>query len=268
MNSSDRERMLDLLAESTLFGLEDNDQTELGNLMTAEGGLSEADSLASVAAMLELSQLPEPLESMPESLARRIESTAHQSFAKAQDAALPVVNPSSAVASDRSTRWRIVQWTGWVVAAGLLIALMQTGKPVDSSVKLSLSEQRSRLINNGGELIQRDWQATKDSSATAASGDLVWDNRSQEGYMRIEGLAANDPTVEQYQLWIFDETQNQPIDGGVFNIPAGTDPVVIPISAKISVNKPTLFAVTVEKPGGVVVSDRERIVLAAPPKTM
>jgi hypothetical protein len=31
----------------------------------------------------------------------------------------------------------------------------------------------------------------------------------------------------------------------------------------VAVDRPTLFAVTVERPGGVVVSKRERIVLAA-----
>ena len=41
--------------------------------------------------------------------------------------------------------------------------------------------------------------------------------------------------------------------------------VIIPIEAKLAVAKPKLFAITVEKPGGVVVSKRERIVLTASP---
>ncbi len=36
---------------------------------------------------------------------------------------------------------------------------------------------------------------------------------------------------------------------------------------KLSVDDPVLFAVTIEKPGGVVVSKRERIVVTAAPKT-
>jgi len=39
--------------------------------------------------------------------------------------------------------------------------------------------------------------------------------------------------------------------------------VLVPIEAKLRVQKPTLFAVTVEKPGGVVVSDQKRIALVA-----
>jgi hypothetical protein len=79
--------------------------------------------------------------------------------------------------------------------------------------------------------------------------------------LRVQGLAANDPAREQYQFWIFDEAQEHPIDGGVFDVTAGETLVLI--DAKLRVQKPTLFAVTREKPGGVVVSDQKRIVLVA-----
>ena len=51
-----------------------------------------------------------------------------------------------------------------------------------------------------------------------------------------------------------------PVDGGVFDVPANTAEVVIPIRAALMVRKPAAFAVTVEKPGGVVVSGREHVV--------
>jgi len=41
------------------------------------------------------------------------------------------------------------------------------------------------------------------------------------------------------------------------------DEVVVAIDAKLRVREPTLFAITIEKPGGVVVSRRERLVLVA-----
>ena len=77
------------------------------------------------------------------------------------------------------------------------------------------------------------------------------------------GLAANDPARAQYQLWIFDGARDQahPVDGGVFDVRSGD--VVVPIHAAVKVFSPRLFAVTVERPGGVVVSKRERIVLTA-----
>ena len=39
--------------------------------------------------------------------------------------------------------------------------------------------------------------------------------------------------------------------------------IVVAIDARLPVGKPTLFAITVERPGGVVVSSRERLPLLA-----
>ena len=83
--------------------------------------------------------------------------------------------------------------------------------------------------------------------------------------MRFSGLRPNDPTKEQYQLWVFDEKRDDryPVDGGVFDVPPGVSEVIVPIHTKLEVDKPVLFAVTREKPGGVVVSDRSQLVIAA-----
>jgi hypothetical protein len=74
---------------------------------------------------------------------------------------------------------------------------------------------------------------------------VVWSESRQQGFMPIRGLAANDPKGAQYQLWIFDRKRDaaHPVDGGVFDMVDGE--------------------VTVERPGGGVVSKRERIVLTA-----
>ena len=105
--------------------------------------------------------------------------------------------------------------------------------------------------------------ATKDPAAAGVSGDVVWDPATQRGFMHFSGLAANDPAVHQYQLWIFDGARDQryPVDGGVFDVPANTKEIVIPIRAALMVLKPAAFAVTVEKPGGAVVSSREHVVV-------
>ena len=73
--------------------------------------------------------------------------------------------------------------------------------------------------------------------------------------------APNDPSQSQYQLWIFDGTREKhPVDGGVFDVNEAGE-VVIPIDPKLPVGQPTLFAITVERPGGVVVSDQGRIAM-------
>ena len=75
-------------------------------------------------------------------------------------------------------------------------------------------------------------------------------------------MPVNEPSDEQYQLWIFDKNQDEktPVDGGVFDI-ASEGEVIVPIRAALKVRDPYLFAVTVEKPGGVVVSSRARLPL-------
>jgi anti-sigma-K factor RskA len=82
--------------------------------------------------------------------------------------------------------------------------------------------------------------------------------------MRFVGLAPNDPTQFQYELWIFDKARDQafPVDGGVFDVTSNGE-VIVAINPKLHVNDLGMFAVTVEKPGGVVVSKRERIVVTA-----
>ena len=82
----------------------------------------------------------------------------------------------------------------------------------------------------------------------------------------FEGLPANDPEQGQYQLWIFDADHpaETPVDGGVFDSDGAR--IRVPIDAKLGVRDPSLFAVTYERPGGVVVSKRDRLVLTAAPE--
>ncbi|MCK6447227.1 MAG: anti-sigma factor [Planctomycetes bacterium] len=148
---------------------------------------------------------------------------------------------------------------GWVAAAAaLVLALVGWWPRVAGPDRVAPAAARDELLAHGGVLTV-PWQGT--DFAKGADGDVVWDPATQRGFMRIRGLAKNDPAREQYQLWIFDETQKHPIDGGVFDVGADGE-LVIPIDPKLHVAKPTLFAVTVEKPGGVVVSAQEKIVLA------
>jgi anti-sigma-K factor RskA len=94
------------------------------------------------------------------------------------------------------------------------------------------------------------------------SGDVVWNPVTQQGFLRFVGLRPNDPQMHQYQLWIFDAARDQryPVDGGVFDVPANQGEVVVPIRAALPVGSAKAFAVTIEKPGGVVVSGRQHIV--------
>jgi hypothetical protein len=171
-------------------------------------------------------------------------------------------------------------WIPWLIAAASFIALLVVASrppppapppqivsvvvsvPVPPPAPPAPEEARTRMLAEGKAPIP--WGGTKDPAAKGVEGDVVWDGRRQLGYMRFRGRAPNDPKKLQYQLWIFDKNQDDrhPVDGGVFDV-TGDGEVVVPITAKLQVREPTLFAITIEKPGGVVVSSRERLVLAA-----
>jgi len=126
------------------------------------------------------------------------------------------------------------------------------------------AQLREALLTAQGSA-RGEWSPTKDPLGKAATGEVVWNKDQQKGVMRFRGLAKNDPKLGQYQLWIFDKTRDDkyPVDGGVFDVDSETGDVVVPIRATLPVAAPVLFAVTLEKPGGVVVSKRDRIVVTA-----
>lgn len=128
----------------------------------------------------------------------------------------------------------------------------------------SAADGRADLLAARRFVLRRNWAAGGDPTGSGVQGDVVWDAASQTGYMRFVGLRRNDPAFEQYQLWIFDAARDEryPVDGGVFDV-RGDGELVVPIRAALTVNRPRLFAITLERPGGVVVSDRSRVVVVA-----
>lgn len=170
----------------------------------------------------------------------------------------------------------MVPWFAAAACFGLAVGsityfLTRDGKPppvaidVPAEAKLSPSEARAKLLAEGKDVVRTAWGETGDQAGKGETGEVVWSNERQEGYMTFRAVATNDPKATQYQLWIFDAERDEryPVDGGVFDVNTENGEVTIPISARVVVKKPTLFAVTVEQPGGVVVSKRERIVVAA-----
>ncbi|MEZ5565898.1 MAG: anti-sigma factor [Gammaproteobacteria bacterium] len=95
------------------------------------------------------------------------------------------------------------------------------------------------------------------------SGDVVWSSGRQMGYLRLSGLPVNNPARSQYQLWIVDAHRDgYPVSGGLFDV-MNDDEMIIPVDPYLPVYRPTAFAVTLEKSGGVVVSDGPMLLVAA-----
>jgi anti-sigma-K factor RskA len=136
-------------------------------------------------------------------------------------------------------------------------------RPIETQ-QLDPAARRAELLERAPDAIEVAWTKTQDPASAQAEGDVVWSPSRQEGFMRFRGLAPNDPKQSQYQLWIFDAERDEryPVDGGVFDVrPDGE--TIVPIRAKLPVAHPKLFAISVERPGGVVVSGRERLPLVA-----
>jgi len=291
----DNERIAELLADRAVEGLDADAQDELDRLAGQYPDYDE-EALDRVAAALALNALR--VEPMPAALRERIEAQARTHFAAARSAEVVPLRPTPKARA-------VPGWAGWFAAAASIVLAVAGWWRAESleAESMRLAEARSALAGEAETLraeldeiearldaltpppepgpaqaraalaarpgtMSWEWTTTEDPTARGATGDVVWNADAQEGYMRFSGLAANDPSQIQYQLWIFDAGRDDryPVDGGVFDVPAGADEVVVPIQAKLPVGDVALFAVTVEKPGGVVVSSRERIaVLAQPP---
>ena len=266
------DRLVDLLVQRATEGLNATEQAELNRLL-AEGDYTDVDQFDSTTAALMLAGLDD--EPLPDSLAARLQRQA-DAFVTTEKttASVTPLTPRVQTASPRTAPSRI----GWFAAAACAVLAiagwwprLQENPQIDvlaqASADLETIEKARESLLARGSALQRDWKTTEDPAARGVTGDIVWDEQAQIGYMRFRGLPTNNPQELQYQLWIFDATRGDqyPVDGGVFNIPATqTGEVIVPILAKLPVRDPALFAVTIEKPGGVVVSARERIVVIAP----
>ncbi len=207
-------------------------------------------------------------DQLPPALAARIVSSG-EALVRAHTVTPVVPLLERSPAPTRGTPW--LTWGGWLAAAAMLVLFVRAnaGSPAETpqgivaTVDARVALRDSLLASS---TVQRQlWTPTTDSTAFGASGEVLWDPVSQRGVMRFVGMTANDRERWQYQLWIFDAERDEryPVDGGVFDIPTGEREVLVPIRARLGVSKAVLFAVTVESPGGVVVSSRERIAVTA-----
>ncbi len=287
------EATLDLLIKQVTDGLSPAEQRELDVLDSAKASAWLRDfEQAAAAITLAGSVDAGPL---PNALAQKIAAQAAQHFAAMQAPVLPTAAAAdrkiasleaarAAASLERVPRANASRsgTLGWLAAAACLVlavfgwmrspvitappVAVVTPPPVVAPVEKPVvpptpEEERASLLAKS-DSIKITLGATKDPASVGMTGDVVWDPATQRGYMHFSGLAANDPTIHQYQIWIFDGTRDKryPVDGGVFDVPAGTNEVVIPIRASLMVRKPAAFAVSVEKPGGAVVSGREHII--------
>lgn len=285
MSSNGKERMLDLLTDQILFGLTEEESAELKELENLYPEFKEDNSLELTASAIGLTNLEE-IEPMPEHLRSKILASANNFFAQEKGSNVLSFQPQLRQTETKNTSQEIqktfefkpkrpvIQWLGWAFAGLACIALafslwtnLQTPKVVDRIVTvqptpLTPLEQYNNLLASAKDLKKTSW--VNPANDKEVLGEVVWSEDEQKGFMKFKGLAVNDIAKETYQLWIFDETQDEktPIDGGIFDITESGE-VLVPIKANLKFKNAKLFAITREKPGGVMVSDRKRIAAVA-----
>lgn len=230
-------------------------------------------SLELTAAALETHFLEERSDSLPPglALALRDEVPNFASDASRKDEEAMIIRPDL-------PRWRRVLHSGemaWAVAAlltALLIATFLAKQPgpvpppivVSSPTEISPEFAKEEFLKVADDLTTAKFSGV--GAYKGIDGEVVWSDDSQEGYMTLSNLPPNDPAKKQYQLWIVDPSRDdEPVDGGVFDIPADRATAVIPISNPLTVKNPQAFVITLEQPGGVVVSTQDVVVALAKP---
>lgn len=279
MSDEQLPRGLELASDEALQGLCPNEWAEFDAVFPQraerEQLLVELEALVAEIAIAE-----SDAEKMPAHLHARLLSTCDLVVAP------PAGRASARVVPLRPRKTKLPELArsaGWLVAAAAALAFwferqsndaerpapQEVAQPAAPVVKEPLptepvpAQEREALLKHAATR-QVEWTVTSDPTARGASGDLVWNGSNGQGFMRFHGLSPNDPSQLSYQLWIFDAERDDahPVDGGVFDVKTPGE-VVVKIDPRIPIHRAKLFAVTVERPGGVVVSKRERIVVTA-----
>jgi hypothetical protein len=255
LSPSERDRLLDLLTDRALGVLSHDDAAELGSLLDRAGiGADEAerdtDALVSSLVLADAGT-----ESMPASLRGSLQQRGERMFGDQVAGRISGTTGGS--------------WAGWTVAAAavLLAAVGWLRPPPTAAIP---PERRLAQLEDQPDTVILPFDGMGELAGVDGVGEIVWNARLQEGFLRLSAVPGNDPAQQQYQLWIFDASRDQtyPVDAGVFNVAGEGGPeYLVPFEPKLGVGDAAAFAVTKERAGGVVVTDKSGLVLLAPVPT-
>ncbi len=285
MRSTIEETRLDLLCKQAVYGLTESEIEQLQELEKNADSSIDSQSLELTAAAISMMGLE--IEPMPDHLESKILSRINEHAALASNADGSVeenvfTRPRQPVPAESPSGSSVWNWFPWAVAAAACVVLAVNiftsrnttdvadgPKPTPTlEERLTPAQQRQRLIETSPDVARAEWGKGNVDEIAAVSGDVVWSDERQAGYMRFRGLPKNDPAKETYQLWIFEDgkLEPHPKDGGVFDVTDDGE-IIVPIDPKLATKDPKVFAITIEKPGGVVVSSREKIAALAKSET-
>jgi len=290
MSSEEQDKLFDLLTKKALYGLDEAEQRELDafDMAVVERELASLELTAAAIGMagLDTSEpLPAHLREQIAEDAKFIVGVGAETAAPAGAAAADPWPPAPKFTEyeEKTSSGGWFGWLGWAAAAAACVALalnvwFTQFRPVQQPIEqaqvqpsprpLTLAEQREELLRSGGTIVQANWAPGNVKDIKDISGDIVWSEDKQTGFMRFRGLPVKGAPDYCYQLWIFDKVQDEktPVDGGIFDVTTDGE-IIVPINAKLQVTGPQMFAITIERHGGVVVSKREKIAALAKVET-
>ncbi len=277
----DRNRLYELLADEASAALDTGDDTELTRLVRQNPGVAR-DEILQAAAFTQIAFLRRTGgQRMPAGLRERLVSQG-EALVLRQRGPLPgqvpghvpghlpgprlvtTSSPPTTAKAPPAPRRSAVSGIGWALAAMLAVAFVVVrNEPAALSPGPDVTATRASLVNEAPDVLTLPWAPPTAAGYEGVTGDVVWSQARQQGYLRLANMPVNDPARRQYQLWIVDPDRDKnPVDGGVFNVSA-TGEVIIPIQAKLQIRSPKAFAITAEQPGGVVVSAGPLLVVAS-----
>lgn len=247
-----RERLAELCAGAVLENLDEHELRELRDVDDQDAVARELADFERVSAVLTASLAMHGVEPMPAGLRERLRASASEFGAMAPGprriAPSPAAMPAPAALRPRRAASVVLPW---LIAASAAALSLYVGWGRGAGPRAPAHELREAFLAEHPESRRLPW-------AKGCEGEVLWSDRAQTGFLTIRGLPANDPRDFQYQLWIFDRGQDTatPVDGGVFDLADGArgPDFVVPIDPKLRVHDAFAFAITKEKPGGVVVS--------------
>ena len=242
-------RFEELSAGRAMGDLTHEEECELIALSTQLGAKPDL-AFEILAASIELDFVKNSMEPMPMALAARLHRSAEE------------MEQSSVIIEPPARTWQRAfnhPFVGWAAAAAVTFIAVIVSR---ETPQISPSQAQQKLRTQAHDLVDRNFSGQ--GTFKNASGNVIWSDQFQQGYMTLTGIPVNDPKKSQYQLWIVDPKRDEaPVDGGVFDIPTDGSPVVIPIVAKLALTQPQVFVITLEQPGGVVKSKQEQVVALA-----
>lgn len=274
-----RDDAFDALLDAIAFG--DNDVAALDSGSgVGRFDPSEVHEIEHAAAAVACLYAARHAESLPHELRLRCEG-AGRVLASDRPAAVPVRPSESRTsheplrftprpANEQAKRATSVN-LGWLAAAACLAIAVVAAWPSAPSRETPPEAQMAALLSSADDVTRWDWADWGDQPTSeqfgSVEGEVVWSESEQEGYLVLTGLPVNDPSSEQYQVWVVESSRGTPlevppVDGGVFDV-TGPDRAVIPIRSALPARDVVAFAVTLEAAGGVVVSDQSRKVVIA-----